>query len=146
MEETTADKRQEIKNRIAAAQERQAEREGDSVGAMITEKAAAARDGVTSFAREHPVATVAGGLALGVLVSALFKNSPTRRAGRFAGEKAVGLAALSGEVASSLLHQVLETTASARKTGTDKIEEAGDAARQSARHIGRAISRSFTRD
>ena len=146
MEEPTADKRQEIKDRIAAAQERQAEREGDNLGQIISEKAAAARDGVTSFAREHPVATVAGGLALGVLVSALFKNSPTRRAGRYAGERAVGLAAMSGEIASSLLHQVLDTTASARKTGAEKLEDAGESARNSARQIGRAISRSFTRD
>lgn len=146
MEEPTAGKRQEIKERIAAAQERQAEREGDSLVQAIGEKAAAARAGVTSFAREHPVATVAGGLALGVLVSALFKNSPTRRAGRYAGERAVGLAALSGEVASSLLHQVLESTASARKTGADKLEDVGESARSSAREIGRAISRSFTRD
>lgn len=146
MEEPTAGKRQKIKDRIAAAQERQAEREDDSLVQAISDKAAAARDGVTSFAREHPVATVAGGLALGVLVSALFKNSPTRRAGRYAGERAVGLAALSSEVASSLLHQVLDTTASARKAGSEKLEDAGETARNSARQIGRAITRSFTRD
>ncbi len=145
MEEPTADKRQEIKDRIAAAQDRQAARDGDSLTKVLGDKAAAARDGVTSFAREHPVATVAGGLALGVLVSALFKNSPTRRAGRYAGERAAGLAAVGSEVASSLLHQVLETTASARKAGSERLEDAGDAARSSARHIGKAIARSFTR-
>jgi ElaB/YqjD/DUF883 family membrane-anchored ribosome-binding protein len=145
MEEPTAGKRQEIKDRIAAAQERQAERDDDSLVRAIGEKAAAARDEVASFARKHPVATIAGGLALGVLVSALFRNSPTRRAGRFAGERAAGLAAVSGEVASSLLHQLLESTASARKTGSEKLEDAGESARKSAREIGRAISRSFTR-
>ncbi|MEO5707454.1 MAG: hypothetical protein ABIT10_03425 [Alteraurantiacibacter sp.] len=146
MEEAAAGKRQTIKDRIAAAQDRQADREGDSLTRTIGDKAIAARDGVTSFAREHPVATVAGGLALGVLVSALFRNSPTRRAGRFAGERAAGFAALSGEVASSLLHQVLDSTASARKAGSEKLEDAGETARQSARQIGRAITRSFTRN
>jgi hypothetical protein len=52
---------------------------------------------------------------------------------------------VSGEVASSLLHQLLESTASARKTGSEKLEDAGESARKSAREIGRAISRSFTR-
>lgn len=146
MEEPTADKRQEIKDRIAAAQERQAAREAPSLTQAIADKAATARDGVTAFAKEHPVATVAGGLALGVLISALFKNSPTRRAGRYAGERAAGLAAVGSEVAASLLHQVLETTAGARRTGAEKLEDAGSAARDSARHIGQAIARSFTRD
>lgn len=144
MEEPTADKRQEIKDRIAAAQERQAAREG-SLLRTIGDKAAVARDEVVDFAKQHPVATVAGGLALGVLISALFKNSPTRRAGRYAGERAAGLAAVGSEVAASLLHQVLETTASARKSGADKLEDAGTAARDSARSVGKAIARSFTR-
>jgi ElaB/YqjD/DUF883 family membrane-anchored ribosome-binding protein len=146
MEEPTASKRQEIKDRIAAAQERQAAREGPSLTQSIAEKAASARDGVTSFAKDHPVATVAGGLALGVLISALFKNSPTRRAGRYAGERAAGLAAIGTEVASSLLQQVLDGSANARKTGAEKLEDAGSAARESARHIGQAIARSFIRD
>lgn len=146
MEEPTASKRQEIKDRIAAAQERQAAREGPSLTQSIAEKAASARDGVTAFAKDHPVATVAGGLALGVLISALFKNSPTRRAGRFAGERAAGLAAIGTEVASSLLQQVLDGSASARKAGAEKLEDAGSAARDSARHIGQAIARSFIRD
>lgn len=146
MEEPTASKRQEIKDRIAAAQERQAAREGPSLTQSIAEKAASARDGVTSFAKDHPVATVAGGLALGVLISALFKNSPTRRAGRYAGERAAGFAAIGTEVASSLLQQVLDGSASARKTGAEKLEDAGSAARESARHIGQAIARSFIRD
>ncbi|MXO71720.1 hypothetical protein [Alteraurantiacibacter buctensis] len=144
MEETTADKRQEIKDRIAAAQERQAER-ANSLMKTIGEKAAVARDEVADFAKQHPVATVAGGLALGVLISALFKNSPTRRAGRYAGERAAGLAAVGSEVAASLLSQVLETTATARKAGAEKLDEAADSTRDAARQIGRAITRSFTR-
>jgi ElaB/YqjD/DUF883 family membrane-anchored ribosome-binding protein len=146
MSESTADKRQAIKQRIAAAQDKQTARDGDSLTKTLGEKAVAARDGVTTFAREHPVATIAGGLAIGVLISAMFKNSPTRRAGRYAGEKAAGLASLGSEVAGSLLQQVLETTAQARQTGAEKLEDAGDAARSSARQIGKAIARSFTRD
>ena len=166
MAQDTADKRQEIKDRIAAAQERQAVRD-ESLAAMLAEKAAAARDGVTQFAKDHPVATVAGGLALGVLISAMFKNSPTRRAGRYAGARAAGLATLGTEIASSLLQQVVEGTANARRAGAESLEDAGDAisetarkvghsasegigngadlARSAAREIGRSIARSFQR-
>jgi ElaB/YqjD/DUF883 family membrane-anchored ribosome-binding protein len=144
MEESTADKRQEIKDRIAAAQERQSVRE-DSLLKTLGDKAALARDEVADFAKQHPVATVAGGLALGVLISALFKNSPTRRAGRYAGERAAGFAAIGSEAATALLAQVLEGTATARKAGAEKLEDASTAARDSARSVGKAIARSFTR-
>jgi hypothetical protein len=144
MEEPTANKRQEIKDRIAAAQERQSAREG-SLLKTIGDKAAVARDEVAGFAKQHPVATVAGGLALGIVISALFKTSPTRRAGRYAGERAAGLAAVGSEAAAALLAHVLEGTATARKAGAEKLEDAGTAARDSARHMGKAIARSFTR-
>ena len=161
-----ADKRQEIKARIAAAQERQAARD-DRLARGSAEKAPAARDGVTQFARDHPVAAVAGGLAIGVLISAMFKNSPTRRAGRHVGARAAGLATLGSEIASSLLQQVVEGTANARRSGAEKLEDAGEAvsetarkvgssasegigngadlARTAAREIGRSIARSFQR-
>lgn len=163
MAQGSEDKRQEIKDRIVAAQERQTARDGNSLTQVIGEKAAQVRDGVTTFARQHPVATVAGGLALGVLVSAMFKNSPTRRAGRYAGARAAGLAALGSEVAASLVQQVLEGAASAKHAGAEKLEDAGDAfssgarsarrsighagdsVRETAREVGKAIARSMHR-
>ncbi len=163
MTQASEDKRQQIKNRIVAAQDRQSARDGASITQVISEKAAQARDGVTAFAREHPVATVAGGLALGVLVSAMFKNSPTRRVGRYAGARAAGLAALGSEVAASIVQQVLDGASTARETGAEKLEDAGDAistgarsarrsighagdtVRETAREVGKAIARSMHR-
>lgn len=161
-------KRQEIKERITAAQERNAERQVPSLGERVSAKATAARDEFTSFAKEHPVATVAGGIAVGVLISALFKNSPTRKAGRYASTKAVSLAALGSEIASAFAEQVMESTASARQAGADKLEDvsdavgdtarrvrrtasyraanASDSARSSARDIGKTIARTFRRN
>jgi ElaB/YqjD/DUF883 family membrane-anchored ribosome-binding protein len=163
MAEGTDNKRQEIKERIAAAQERQAARDGTSITQVISEKAVQARDGVTGFAREHPVAAIAGGLAVGVLISAMFKNSPTRRAGRYAGARAAGLATLGSEIAASLVQQVIEGASTARSAGAEKLEDAGeaisgsahsarkslghagDAVRDTAREVGKAIARSMHR-
>lgn len=161
-------KRQKIKDRINAAQTRNDARESASIAEMVGEKAAAARDNFTAFAREHPVATVAGGIAVGVLISAMFKNSPTRRAGRYAGGKAAGLAALGSEMAIAFAHQVMETTANARHTGADiahdvsdklgstarrvrdeagsRAESVTDTARNTARDIGKSLARSLRRD
>lgn len=140
MSDVQDSKRQEIKDRITAAQERNKARQVPSLGERVSEKAVAAKDGFTSFAKEHPVATVAGGLAIGVLISAMFKNSPTRKAGRIAGAKAAGLAALGSQMAAAFAQQVMENTADARRAGADKIEDIGDAVGDTARKVRREAS------
>ncbi|TIX50014.1 hypothetical protein [Alteraurantiacibacter aquimixticola] len=161
-------KRQEIKNRIAAAQARNQKRPGADLMESVSTKAVEAKDNFTAFARQHPVATVAGGVAIGVLVSALFKNSPTRKAGRIAGAKAAGLAAIGSEIAVAFAQQVMETASEAKQASADKLEDigdavgdtarrlkreanyrsgnAGDAARTTARDVGKTIARSFRRN
>ncbi len=130
-------KRQEIKDRITAAQERNAERQEPSLGERVSARATAARDDFTAFAKEHPVATVAGGLAIGVLISALFKNSPTRKAGRYAGAKAAGYAAIGSQMAAAFAEQLMESTAGARQASADKLEDVGDAFNDTARRVRR---------
>jgi len=168
MSEILEAKRQAIKERISAAQTRNDARTGSSLTEQVGEKAIAARDEFTAFARQHPVATVIGGVALGVLISAMFKNSPTRKAGRYAGEKAVGLATLGSEAAVAFARQVMDATSDARKAGADKIEDvtdalgdtarkvkrdaeykidnASDTARIAARDLGKNLARSFRKD
>ncbi len=160
-------KRQEIKDRIATAQARNESRGEATLTELVSEKAIEARDGFTSFAKEHPVITVAGGVALGVLVSSMFRNSPTRRAGRAAGAKAAGLAALASEMAMAFAQQAMEASADVRQAGADRIEDmgdalgdtarglkrtanfraagAGDTARSTARNVGKTIARSLRR-
>lgn len=142
----TEAKRQEIKDRITTAQARNAERDGQPLSEVIGEKAVAAKDNFTAFAREHPLATVAGGLAIGVLISAMFKNSPTRRAGRYAGSRAAGLASLGSEMVSGFAHSVMERAAGARDTGAELAEDAADSARSTARTIGETIARALRKD
>jgi hypothetical protein len=142
----TEAKRQEIKDRITTAQARNAERDGQPLSEVLGEKAVAAKDNLTAFAREHPLATVAGGLAVGVLISAMFKNSPTRKAGRYAGARAAGLAALGTEMASAFAQSVMERTAGARDAGAELAEDAADKARSTARTIGETLARSLRKD
>lgn len=142
----TEAKRQEIKDRISLAQARNADRDGQPLSEVLGEKAIAAKDNFTAFARENPLATVAGGIAIGVLISAMFKNSPTRKAGRYAGARAAGLAALGTEMASAFAQQVMERTAGARAAGADMAEDAVDNARSTAREIGKTVARSLRRD
>ncbi len=152
MSEQGQDKRQDIKDRIAAAQARNDEREGASLVDTLGEKATEAKDNFTAFAREHPLATIAGGLAVGVLISAMFKNSPTRKAGRFAGTRAVGLAAIGSEMAVAFAHQVMEQATRARDAGAEvahdvgeKVGDTAQSARVTARDIGKSIARSFSK-
>lgn len=146
----TEAKRQEIKDRITTAQARNAERDGQPLSEVLGEKAIAAKDNFTAFAREHPLATVAGGLAVGVLISAMFKNSPTRKAGRYASARAAGFAALGTEMATAFAQGVMERAASARQAGADLAEDAvgslgdtADTARSAARQIGKTVARSL---
>src|SRR5690606_31788622 len=80
----------------------------------------------TAFAREHPVLTVAGGLAAGVLISAMFRGSPTRKAGKKIGSRAAALAAIGAELAMNYAQQAWEAAEEARRTGATKLEGLGD--------------------
>ena len=93
-------KRSNIKRKVAAAKSRnEARAEPATLADRAGEKAVEAKDKFTSFARQHPIAIVAGGLAAGVLISGLFRGSPTRKAGRKFGRKAAGLAGPSSTTA-----------------------------------------------
>jgi hypothetical protein len=140
MSEIMEAKRQAIKERISAAQTRNDARSAPTLADQIGEKAIAAKDEFTAFAKQHPVATVIGGVALGVLISAMFKNSPTRKAGRYAGEKAVSLATLGSDAAVAFAHHLMESTADVRQAGADKLEDVGDALGDKARKVKRDAS------
>ena len=95
----TEAKRTQLKQKVAAAQKRNEDRGRTTIVDRAGERAIEAKDKFTAFAREHPIATVAGGLAAGILISALFKRSPTRKIGNRAAKAASGLAATGAEFA-----------------------------------------------
>lgn len=131
----TDDKRKRLEDRIAAAQERHAARETtflEDAGELASD----AKEGFTQFAREHPLAVVAGGLAAGVLISALFRKSPTRKFGG----KAAGLAALGAKFALSYARQAMESAEAAGQTGAGKLADIGDSVSDKARGLSRGAA------
>lgn len=127
-------KRKDIKKRIEAGESRNAER------TAFSDRAAQARDQATEFAREHPIALIAGGLVLGIAISALFPRSPTRRIGREVGSKAAGIAAMAAELAALYGERALGAAQHAGRAGLDRFEDLSDSANQTARSLRREAS------
>lgn len=145
-------KRTQLKQKVAAARKRHEDRGRTTVVDRAGERAIEAKDKLVDFVREHPVATVAGGLALGVLISGLFKRSPTRKLGGRAAKTAGSLAAIGAEFALGYATQALTAANEAGKAGAEKLEDLGSTARSAGRdaaeragELGDA-ARSATRD
>src|SRR5690606_38965398 len=120
-------KRTQIKKKVANAQKRNEDRGRTTIADRAGQRAIDAKDTFTHFAREHPLVTVASGLAIGVLVSALFKRSPARRIGRKAAKAAGNLATVGAELAVVYAQQALEAANEAGQAGAEKLEELGSA-------------------
>lgn len=157
----TEAKRKNIKRKVTAAKSRNRSRAEPSMADRAGGTAIEAKDKFTAFAKKHPFATVAGGLAVGVLVSGLFRGSPTRKAGKQLGKKAAGLAALATELAIAYGQQAMGKAGEAREVGSEKLggwshslskgthelmEDAPDyvaSARATARKTGKAITKAL---
>jgi uncharacterized membrane protein YebE (DUF533 family) len=130
-------KRTQLKKKIEAGEARNKARGQPTFVDKAGGKAIEAKDKFTAFAKEHPIATVAGGLALGVLISSLFKRSPTRKLGGKAAGKAAGLAAIGAEAALAYARQAMASAGEAGRAGADKLDEFGDSLSHSARTVRR---------
>ena len=97
---TTEDKRNELREKIEAAEARNAER-------SFADYAADVKDGATQFVKDHPIATVAGGLAIGMLLAGMTK--PGRRVRRRAGAQASSLWSTVTELAAAYGTGLLDT-------------------------------------
>ncbi|HEU4650516.1 MAG TPA: hypothetical protein VFS49_03790, partial [Croceibacterium sp.] len=105
-----------------------------------SEKAIEAKDRFIEFAKEHPIATVAGGVAVGILVSGLFKRSPTRRLGGAAAKRAGAIAALGAEFALAYAQQAMTVANEAARDGAHRLGELGETVGSTARSTGRATA------
>ena len=117
-------KRQQIKQKVAAGVARNNDRGRTTIVDRMGERAIEAKDRFAEFAKEHPIATVTGGIAVGILVSGLFKRSPTRKMG----ERASKLAAIGAELAAAYAAQAFAATEDSRKAATDKLGDLGETA------------------
>ena len=102
------------------------------------EAAIDAKDKFVAFAKEHPVATVAGGVALGVLIAGMFKGP--RRAAVRGGTKAAGLAAIGAELALAYAQQAMEAANEAGRAGAKRLDGFGDTARSASRDAAHRAS------
>ena len=143
-------KRAQLKEKVNAGIQRNSDRGRTTIVDRMGERAIEAKDRFTDFAKEHPITTVAGAVALGVLVSGLFRGSPTRKLGKRAGK----LAGLGAEVAAAYAAQALASADEARKPVGDKLGELGetaleygktgtDAATKAARDAGKRIAKAI---
>lgn len=128
------DKREELKARIAAGQQRNATR-------RLSDQAKDAAKTAADFAKEHPIATVAGGLALGLLL-----GSMTRR-GRRIGREAGSLASTATEAATAFALGLLDDAAGLAHRGketlgdaTEKLAFSGRQATRDADYYTRTLS------
>ena len=131
-------KRTQLKKKVEAGQARNQDRGRTTIVDRAGEAAIEAKDKFTAFAKEHPIATVAGGLAVGVLIAAMFKGP--RRAAARGGSKAAGLAAIGAELALAYAQQAMETANEAGRAGAKRLDGLGDSARSAGRDAAHRAS------
>lgn len=128
-------KRTELKNKIEAAEKRNADR-------SFGDYARDARDGATSFVKEHPIATIAGGLAIGVIIASLIPG-PGRRMRKKASARGAVMAAALADLALAYGSQFLEGAGKVAQAGGERAsdlgETLGDSARSASKSAGRTI-------
>jgi len=129
---TTDEKREELREKIQAGETRNAER-------TLGEYARDASEKATDFVKEHPIATVAGGLAVGVLLAAIIPG-PGRRLSKKVGTRAASFAALAAELGLTYGTGLLDSAGSAARHGQDRLGDVGDTISSTARGLRRDAS------
>jgi hypothetical protein len=126
---TTDQKRKKLRGKIEAGERRNAER-------SLSDYAREARDGATSFVKAHPIATVAGALALGAIVASLVPG-PGRRLRKQATARGSAIAAMLAELGMAYGANLLDGLSDAAKAGQDRLEDLGDSVGDTARSLRR---------
>ena len=121
-------KRKQMRDKIEAGERRNAER-------TLGDYAREARDGAASFVKEHPITTVLGGLAIGVVVASLIPG-PGKRLRKKATARGSALAAMLTELGMAYGASMLDGLSDAARAGQDKLEDLGDTARGLRREAG----------
>jgi len=125
---SSEEKRQELKAKIEAAEQRNQER---SLGQYAREAA----DTATDFVKQHPLATIAGVAVVGLAIGAMTR--PGRQAGRQAGRRAGAFATYAAEIGMAYATGLLDAAGDAAVSGKDKLEDLGDALNDNAGAIKR---------
>jgi ElaB/YqjD/DUF883 family membrane-anchored ribosome-binding protein len=116
---TEADKRDRLRERIEAAEARNAER-------SLGDYARDAAEGATDFVKRHPFTAVAGVAVIGLAIGAMTR--PGRRAGKKAGKRASAFASYAAEIGLAYATGLLDKAGEAGKAGQSRLGELGGAA------------------
>lgn len=143
------DKRERIRSRIAASQERLSRESTQlpAVPARRTPGDAYPPEDWRSLVQEHPWLIVAAGAGIGLLAGALLP----KRAGSRVASRALGLAATGAEIALAFSKTAREAASESAREGLHRIEEsseplrrraskAADSASRSAREVGTRVA------
>lgn len=103
-----ATKREQLREKVLTAQARNARRQ-----------ALAARDNVKDFVTVHPFASLAGAVAAGVLIGALFPRS----LGRKLGKGTAGVATLAAKLGTSYARHAWQAAKEARQATAERVEQ-----------------------
>ena len=123
------EKREELKQKVAAGIERNNDRGRTTIVDRMGERAIETKDRMTAFAKEHPITTIAGAVAVGVLVSGLvIRRSSSRSVPDKMSKRASKLAGIGAELAMAYAAQALAATEGAGKVGAEKIGDLGETA------------------
>lgn len=117
------EKRQEL---IAKVKEAEARIEARSMG----DRAREAGKEATAFISRHPLASVAGGIAVGMLVGSLIP-------GRKIGNRGRAMAAMAAEFGLAYAREAMDLASEAAQSGQDKLEDIGDAVTDTSRKLRR---------
>lgn len=130
--EKKSPKRAELKNKVDAAQKRNKAREERS----FSDYARDAGSGATSFVKEHPITTLAGAAALGILIASIVPG-PGRRLRKQATKRGAVLASALADLAITYGSQAFEGAGNAARAGQDKLGDLGEALSDGARSLRR---------
>ena len=119
---STNDKRAELKSKVQAAEKRN---EARSEQRTFVDYAREAREDATSFVKEHPITTIAGGIALGVLVASIVPG-PGRRLRKQATRRGAVLAGVLADLAVNYGSQALDSAGKAARSGQSRLGDIGE--------------------
>ena len=129
----TTQKRTELKDKVDAAQKRNRARKEKSFGDYARD----AGSGATSFVKEHPITTLAGAAALGILIASIAPG-PGRRLRKQATKRGAVLAGVLADLAVTYGSQALDGAGKAARSGQDKLGDLGEVLGDSARSLRRS--------
>jgi len=121
---TDDQKREELKKRIEAGEERLAAR-------SLATTAREAGENATRFVRKHPLATIGGAIVVGLAIGAMTKP------GRRLGKRGSVFAAMLADAAIAYGMKAISQAGDMARDGQERISELGSAVSDKARDTGR---------